>query len=236
VTTWAWRAALEALQDVLPGSSGFLLDQIDGIPAQAWKRFRLDGDDAELGNQLVAEVGTALGDDLFVVTDASWRPDVGPFVSPSWHLAALIRDHLERTGEPFFNGDVVILSPEEGSVIALHRAGLMAVVHGQSSPRPPMWPVAHLVGSSVFADWDPPLEWGHQIGELYPDTVVALPSGRVLSVRWFETDPQVSFVAPTGDFQISYRGSAEDLDDVCAEFLTVAGLVEDDVLRLPQRP
>ena len=234
VTTWVWRDALEVLQRVLPGSSGFLLDQLEGIPANAWRRFPRDDDDIALGERLVGQVGTALGDDLFVVTDASWRPDVGPFSIPSWHLSGLIREHAARTGEPFFNGDVVILSPDDGALVALHRAGLMAVAHGVPSPRPPLWPLAHLVDTAVFADWDPALEWTHLYGELYPDTAVALPSGRLLGVRWFETDAQVSFVAPTGDFQISYRGPIEDLDDVYAEFLQVVGLAQESVQRLPQ--
>jgi hypothetical protein len=236
MTTWVWREALDALSAVLPGSSGFLPDQIVGIPPEAWRRFRIDEDDVAVGERLVAEVGTALGNDLFVVTDASWRPDVGPYITPSWHLSGLIRDHQERTGEPFFNGDLVILSPDDGALVALHRAGLMAVVHGRPSPRAPLWPLVHLTDSSVFAEWDPPLEWCHLIGEIYPDTAVMLPSGRVVNVRWFEADAEVSFTAPTGDFQVSYRGALDDLDDVYAEFLTLAGLGEGDVLRMPQRP
>jgi hypothetical protein len=236
VTTWVWREALEVLSAVLPGSTGFLLDQIEGIPAEAWRRFRVDEDDVTLGERLVAEVGTALGNDLIVVTDASWRPDVGPFITPSWHLAGLIRDHQERTGEPFFNGDLVILSPDDGALVALHRAGLMAVTHGRPSPRPPLWPLVHLVETSVFADWEPPLEWCHLIGEIYPDTAITLPSGRLVNVRWFQADAAVSFIAPTGDFQVSFRGPLEDLDDVYTEFLDVAGLGEGDVHRLPQRP
>jgi hypothetical protein len=220
----------------MPGSSGFLLDQLEGIPADAWRRFRVDDEDVALGERLVAQAGTALGNDLFVVTDASWRPDVGPFVLPSWHLSGLIRDHVELTGEPFFNGDLVILSPDDGSVVALHRAGLMAMAQGNPAPRPPVWPLAHLVESSAFADWPAALEWRHQYGEIYPDTAVTLPSGRVVGVRWFEADARVSFTAPTGDFQISYRGPLEDLDEAYREFLTVAGLAEREVMRLPSRP
>jgi hypothetical protein len=236
VTTWVWREALESLRSVMPGSSGFLLDQIEGIPTDAWTRFRLDDDDVTLGERLVAEVGTQLGNDLFVVTDACWRPDVGPFVLPAWHLSGLVREHAELAGEPFFAADVVILSPDEGVVVALHQAGLMAVAHGVRSPRPPVWPVAHLTESSVFAEWDPPLEWLHQYGEIYPDTAVTLPSGRVVNVRWFESDARVSFIAPKGDFRVSYRGPLEDLDAAYAEFLAVAGLGEREVLRLPANP
>jgi hypothetical protein len=220
----------------MPGSSGFLLDQIDGVPGDAWRRFRVDDDDVPLGERLVAQVGTALGNDLFVVTDASWRPDIGPFVLPSWHLSGLIRDHAALTGEPFFNGDLVILSPDDGAVVALHRAGLMAVAHGTASPRPPQWPLAHLTGSSVFADWPEELEWRHLFGEIYPETAVTLPSGRSVGVRWFETDAQVSFAAPAGDFQISYRGLLEDLEDVYEEFVLVAGISSQDVMRLPSQP
>jgi len=220
----------------MPGSTGFLLDQIDGIPADAWRRFRVDDDDVPLGERLVGQVGTALGNDLFVVTDASWRPDVGPFVLPSWHLSGLIRDHERLTGEPFFNGDLVILSPDDGALVALHRAGLMAVAHGTASPRPSLWPVAHLTESGVFAAWPDALEWRHLYGEIYPETAVVLPSGRTVGVRWFETDSRVSFTAPTGDFQISYRGRVDDLDDVYEEFLDVAGVADRDVLRLPSHP
>ena len=232
VATWVWREALELLGRVLPGSAGFLLDQIDGIPSRAWRRFRLDDDDVPLGERLVAEVGTALGNDLFVVTDASWRPDVGPFVLPSWHLAGLIRDHLAITGEPFFTGDVVILSPDGGSLVALHRAGLMAVTHGTPAPRPGARPLAHLTDSAVFARWPAELEWRHLYGEIYPETAATLPSGRTILVRWVETDTRVSFTAPTGDFQISYRGTAEEAEGVYAEFVAVAGLTERDVLRM----
>lgn len=220
----------------MPGSSGFLLDQIEGIPAASWRRFRLDDDDSTLGEQLVAEVGTLLGNDLFVVTEASWSPDVGPFMLPAWHLSGLFRDHLERTGEPFFAGDVVILSPDEGTVVAIHPAGLMATAYGVPSPRPRVWPLAHLTDCTVFADWHPPLEWLHLFGEIYPDSAVTLPSGRVVLIRWFEADARVSYIAPTGDFQISYRGPLEEVDDVYAEFLSVVGLADREVMRLPSRP
>jgi hypothetical protein len=220
----------------MPGSTGFLLDQIEGIPADAWRRFRVDDDDVPLGVRLVAQVGTALGNDLFVVTDASWRPDVGPFVLPSWHLSGLIRDHTKLTGESFFNGDLVILSPDDGALVALHRAGLMAVAHGTASPRPALWPLAHLTDSAVFAAWPAELEWRHLFGEIYPETAVTLPSGRVVGVRWFEADSRVSFTAPTGDFQISFRGPIEELDEVYEEFVAVAGLSDRDVMRLPSRP
>jgi hypothetical protein len=216
----------------MPGASGFLLDQLDGIPADAWERFRLDDDDAVSGAALVERVGTRLGNDLFVVTDASWRPDVGPFVLQAWRLSALVREHGELVGEPFFNNDVVILSPDGGAVIAIHHAGMLAVARGEPSPLPPILPVMHLTDSTVFASWDPPLEWSYLFGEIYPDTEVGLPSGRVLSVRWFETDPQVSFAAPTGDFQISYRGGLREADEACAEFLSLVGLREEDILRL----
>jgi len=236
VATWVWREALELLGRVMPGSAGFLLDQIEGIPANAWRRFRVDDDDVPLGERLVAEVGTALGSDLFVVTDASWRPDLGPFVLPSWHLSGLIRDHVGLTGEPFFNGDLVILSPDDGGLVALHRAGLMAVAQGRGSPRPPIWPLAHLTDSTVFARWSSELEWRHLYGEMYPETAVTLPSGRSVGVRWFEADARVSFIAPTGDFTISYRGRPEELDDVFDEFVAVARISERDVMRLPVRP
>jgi hypothetical protein len=220
----------------MPGSTGFLLDQIEGIPANAWRRFRMDDDDVPLGERLVAEVGTALGNDLFVVTDGSWRPDVGPFVLPSWHLSGLIREHVAITGEPFFNGDLVILSPDDGALVALHRAGLMAVAHGTPSPRPPVWPLAHLTDSTVFAEWPVELEWRHLYGEMYPETAVSLPSGRSVGVRWFEADSRVSFTAPSGDFTISFRGPIEELDDAYEEFVSVAGISGRDVMRLPTRP
>jgi len=227
---------MESLAQVMPGSSGFLLDQIHGIDPSAWVRFRLGDDDVALGEQLVDTVGTQLGNDLVVVTDASWRPDVGPFVLPAWRLSGLVRDHAERAGEPFFSSDVVILSPDGGVVVAVHRAGLIAVAHGTPASRPPVWPLAHLTESSVFARWDPPLEWVHLYGEMYPDTAVTLPSGRVVNVRWFETDIQVSFIAPTGDFRISYRGSIEDLDVVFEEFRAVVAAEDREVMRLPVTP
>jgi hypothetical protein len=236
VTTWAWREALDSLRSVLPGSTGFLLDQIEGIPPSAWSRFPLAADDVTVGERLMEKVGTKLGNDLFVVTDASWRPDVGPFALPAWHLTGLMRQHVQLTGEPFFSADVVILSPNDGVLVALHRVGLMALAHGVPSPRPPRWPLAHLTDSSVFARWDPPLEWLRLFGEIYPDTEVTLPSGRVLSVRWFEADDDVSFTAPTGDFQISYRGPLEDLDGAYAEFLAIVDVADREVMRLPSRP
>ena len=236
MATWVWREALELLGRVMPGSAGFVLDQIDGIPGGAWRRFRVDDDDVPLGERLIADIGTALGSDLFVVTDASWRPDLGPFVLPSWHLSGLIRDHVQLTGEPFFNGDLVILSPDDGGLVALHRAGLMAVARGVPSPRPPVWPLAHLTDSDVFVRWPVALEWRHLYGEMYPETAVTLPSGRSVGVRWFEADSRVSFIAPTGDFTISYRGPLEELDDVYEEFVAVARLDERDVMRLPSRP
>lgn len=236
VATWVWREALDDLGRVMPGSAGFQLDQIEGIAAGAWRRFPLDDEDVPSGERLVAEVGTTLGTDLVVVTDASWRPDVGPFVLPSWHLSGLVRDHLAITGEPFFGGDLVILSPDEGTLVALLRAGLMAVAQGTPSPRPELRPLAHLTDCAVFAAWPAELEWRHLYGELYPETAVTLPSGRTIRVRWFETDTRVSFTAPTGDFQISFRGPAEEADDACQEFLAVAGLSGSDVLRMTATP
>jgi hypothetical protein len=43
-------------------------------------------------------------------------------------------------------------------------------------------------------------------------------------------------VAPSGDFQISYRGPLEELDAAYEEFVSVAGLTDRDVMRLPTRP
>jgi hypothetical protein len=236
VATWVWREALDLLNRVMPGSTGFLLDQLVGIPANAWRRFRIDDDDGPLGERLVGDVGTALGSDLFVITDASWRPDLGPFVLSSWRLTGLIREHAELTGESFFHGDVVILSPDDGALVALHGAGLVALAHGTPAPRPPEWALAHLTDSKVFSSWPTELEWRHQFGEMYPETAVTLPSGRTVGIRWFETDTQVSFIAPSGDFTISYRGDPDDLDAAYSEFLAVARLDEREVMRLPARP
>jgi hypothetical protein len=117
---------------VLPGSTGYLPDQIVGLRPECWEPFDLAaGDDEALGADLIGRFGHLLGSRLTVITDASWRPAVGPLTTTAEHLLSVIEGHVDRFGEAFFGGDVVIVSSDTGIVLVVHHNGLIQAVRGR---------------------------------------------------------------------------------------------------------
>jgi hypothetical protein len=136
VDSAALAATVQVLAAVLPGSTGLLPDQINHCTADPWLPLDLEaGDDVAVGKVLMAALGHNLGHRLLVVSEASWRDDVGPFTVTKGELPTLIMGHADRYQEPFFAGDVIIISPDNGEVVVVHHSGLMTAIHGAPARR-----------------------------------------------------------------------------------------------------
>lgn len=66
--------------------------------------------------------------DVYITTEASYKKELGPFKIHSNKLEKFIRGHLNAYGECFFNGDVIIVNPENECMWFFHHSGLMTFV------------------------------------------------------------------------------------------------------------
>jgi len=108
-----------------------LPDKIQGLTPAVWDAFNIqDEDDAIVRERFLDVAGPDLVDDFFVITDASWKKSVGPFSIKACELTTLKAEHAERVAEPFFAGDVIIMSPAKGTVAVVHHDGLIALLRG----------------------------------------------------------------------------------------------------------
>lgn len=69
---------------------------------------------------------------MYVVTEASYRPGLGPFMVAEENINDFVRLHLNNFGECCFNGDVLIISFELNQIWMFHHEGIYA-----------FWPIAH---------------------------------------------------------------------------------------------
>jgi hypothetical protein len=129
-----WRLALTVLDSVLPGSTGFDPDDLEGLQQGTWLPFDADGLDEEVAARLWRLVDRPGDELLIVVTDACYGAGVGPFFVTGGMLDGLISGHAELFGDVFFSGDFVILAPGTGRVIVGHHEGLVGSVDGTPAP------------------------------------------------------------------------------------------------------
>jgi hypothetical protein len=65
---------------------------------------------------------------LLVLTEASFASRIGAFEVDAQSLGALVSQHLERFGECFFNGDVIIAERDGHRLWLFHHEGCYAEV------------------------------------------------------------------------------------------------------------
>lgn len=132
-----WPAAEALLALVLPGSTGFDPDEIAGLSVDGWEPFDIEERDPDaVEADLAARCLAVLAGDLIVVTDTSYRDDVGPHTVPAGELGGFLAGFAERFGEVPVGGDVVVLGPAAGAAVVVHHNGLIATVRGRSAAPP----------------------------------------------------------------------------------------------------
>jgi hypothetical protein len=130
-----WNVAHRLLSSVRPGSTGFELDKVAGVIPGDWEAFPTKGrPDAAIGHDLLVRIGERLSGVVIVVTPASYLQHAGPFFVDAANIRMLIAEHAELFRGPFFGGDVIIVAPGSGTVVLVHRNGLLAVL--DSAPVP----------------------------------------------------------------------------------------------------
>lgn len=111
---------------MLAAADDFLPDTIHRAHPVDGHRIDLEGQtDAAIAQDLWRLVPKPSGGELIVVTDASWGPEgCGPFFIDAALLDDLIRDHPDRVGHAFFEGDVIILEPVSDRLTVVHHEGV----------------------------------------------------------------------------------------------------------------
>lgn len=131
IRTVAAKATLEACSRLLgksvsaltPDAIAHVLGSVRWVSIPGWEK-KSDGDiAAETGLH-----GIAFGGALFVVTEASLSKLCGACVVNVSDLARYIENHLDHFGECFFNGDVLIVSPETKRIWLFHHEGQFAAI------------------------------------------------------------------------------------------------------------
>jgi hypothetical protein len=111
---------------MLPGSVGFLPDEIAGLSPEVWSPFPFDGrHPPDVTRDFLAYCEPLVAGPLIVVPDDCWRPEIGPFEITD-ALRAFATSYPDRYECPFISGDTFVLSPSTSTVVAVHHNGLTA--------------------------------------------------------------------------------------------------------------
>jgi hypothetical protein len=116
-----------APESATPDAIANTLDSVMWIRFEAWEAW----DDVALA-KAIGLVATAFEGDVFVLTEASFALNLGAFLIPASYLDQLVTEHLERYGECFFNGDVVVLEASGKKLWLFHHEGAFATVQLRS--------------------------------------------------------------------------------------------------------
>ena len=65
---------------------------------------------------------------LTIVTDDSWRTDVGPLEGSATDLPSFAASYPEVYDSAFISGDTIVLSPATGRVIVVHHDELITTL------------------------------------------------------------------------------------------------------------
>lgn len=65
---------------------------------------------------------------LIIVTEFSYRSNLGAFKLSSNHIDKFVSEHHSRFGECFFNGDVLILSKSQNAIWLFQHEGVFTVL------------------------------------------------------------------------------------------------------------
>lgn len=132
-----WLTATLIAQQILPGSTGVELDSLAGLGPESWEEFHFEEFAPEEASRLMLERFTPFLSGLLVlISDASYRDGVGPFLVHTNSLSAFLDRYPSLYDEPFVSTDVVILCPRTGYVGAVHHNGLIALVKGAAASLP----------------------------------------------------------------------------------------------------
>lgn len=127
-----WRTAVYLLSEVLPGSTGFEPDEINGLSPDVWTSFEVDDrDPLETTEELWGYCESLSKGMLIVVPFASYRPDVGPFFVHSHLLTEFWSSYIETFDDYPFSGDLIIVGLSSGRVLVVHHSGLIALLEGR---------------------------------------------------------------------------------------------------------
>ena len=106
-----------------PDAIAALVAKIDWMPVPDWSS--KDDNDIAIRANLY---GLGLAGFLLVVTEASFAKRLGAFRVDAKGLGNLVQSHLQKYGECFFNGDVVIVELAGKRIWLFHHEGQVALL------------------------------------------------------------------------------------------------------------
>jgi hypothetical protein len=126
-----WKIAIRSLSRMFPGSASYDLDDISGLTPGIWESFDVDvRDSKEITDDLLGRLSGTLEGPLIVVNFACFRAGLGPIFVDAEDFTVLVEGFPEVSGEPFVDGDVVILCLNRGRATIIHHDGLIAALDG----------------------------------------------------------------------------------------------------------
>lgn len=66
---------------------------------------------------------------LIIVTDASYKKDLGPFIVEANRINEFIENHYKNYNEYFLDTDVIIINLEKKLVWIFHHEGIYSIIH-----------------------------------------------------------------------------------------------------------
>lgn len=66
---------------------------------------------------------------LLIITDASYRNNLGPFEVEANNIQRFIEEHNKNLGEPFLDTDIIIVSIELKLAWVIHHEGVYALIN-----------------------------------------------------------------------------------------------------------
>lgn len=140
----SWKALIDRIHSLFPISETLIFSEKNLTPnvferlihegklfAQ-WSVFREweDFDDKEIRERVIPREAF-VNEDLYVVNEHTYSSNGQPQLVNSSHLAGFIDGYLDNHGECFFNGDVIIVSKDKGSVFIFSHEGAYTLIKKQ---------------------------------------------------------------------------------------------------------
>jgi hypothetical protein len=129
-----WDFAERVLAEVLPGSTAYDHDKIQGIPPLDWQPFDIEYRDmTEVEDDFLMRCSELSGP-LVVVNDTSFDPDQGPYFTDASELTNFVRNFGDRVRDYFMIPSLFVISPTTGRVLIVQDDGYFVEVQGR-----PVW-------------------------------------------------------------------------------------------------
>lgn len=80
----------------------------------------------------IEKVCTSLAN-VYVINEVSYRDGMGAFSLTHNQIKSFVANHLSIFGECFFNGDILVVSMDEDSILAFHHEGIYASFKGSNA-------------------------------------------------------------------------------------------------------